>query len=118
MIIELRVLDLAENSEVIVPANTCIATIFAILNERMKPVLVEPDLRTYNIDPGKIEASITTNKKAIMVVHLYRKPCKMDEISEIAWKHDLPVIEDCAQSHGARFTCRVFAPDCSWFSAL
>jgi dTDP-4-amino-4,6-dideoxygalactose transaminase len=107
LIIALRVLELPEKAEVIVPANTYIATILAILNEGLTPVLVEPDLATYNINPGKIEDAITSSTKAIMVVHLYGKPCRMDEISDIARRYNLPIIEDCAQSHGAKFKGQV-----------
>jgi len=73
----------------------------------VKPVLVEPDIRTYNIDPNKIEQAITTRTKAIIVVHLYGKACDMDQISRIAHKHSLPIIEDCAQSHGARYKNKI-----------
>ena len=107
LIIALKVLGLPADSEVIVPSNTYIATILSILQEGFKPVLVEPDLRTYNIDPKKLEAAITPKTKVIMVVHLYGKPCEMDQISLIAKKHKLPIIEDCAQSHGAKFKGRM-----------
>jgi dTDP-4-amino-4,6-dideoxygalactose transaminase len=88
---------------VIVPSNTYIATILSILHNGLRPVLVEPDIRTYNIDPARIEEKITTRTRAIMVVHLYGKVCSMDAILTIAEKHDLKVIEDCAQAHGASF---------------
>jgi dTDP-4-amino-4,6-dideoxygalactose transaminase len=68
-----------------------------------KPILVEPDIGTYNIDPGKIEEKITNKTRAIMVVHLYGKCCQMDRILTIAQEYDLRVIEDCAQSHGAKY---------------
>ncbi len=103
LILALKSLQLPLGSEVIVPSNTYIATILAILNEGLKPVLVEPDIKTYNIDPIKIVSAITPKTKAIMVVHLYGKSCEMDKIVEIAAKHGLPIIEDCAQSHGAKF---------------
>ncbi len=90
-------------SEVIVPSNTYIATILAILNNNLTPVLVEPDIRTYNIDPLRIEEAITSRTKAIMVVHLYGKCCAMDEIMRIKEKHNLVLVEDCAQAHGATF---------------
>jgi dTDP-4-amino-4,6-dideoxygalactose transaminase len=99
----LKALALPPGSEVIVPSNTYIATILAILHAGMVPVLVEPDIRTYNIDPAKISAAITKRTKAIMVVHLYGKSCDMDTVMNIARSHGLPVIEDCAQSHGARY---------------
>jgi dTDP-4-amino-4,6-dideoxygalactose transaminase len=86
-----------------VPSNTYIATILSIVNAGLQPVLVEPDIRTYNIDPDKIESHITPNTKAIMIVHLYGKPCDMTKIWDVAAKYKLPIIEDCAQSHGAVF---------------
>jgi len=89
--------------EVIVPANTYIASILAISENSLTPVLVEPDLESYLIDPSKIEESITTKTKAIMVVHLYGQTCQMDEIYKIAQKYNLKIIEDSAQSHGAYF---------------
>jgi dTDP-4-amino-4,6-dideoxygalactose transaminase len=94
---------LPKNSEIIVPANTYIATILAIVRNGFKPVLVEPDIATYNIDPNKIEEKITKNTKAILVVHLYGKPCDMDLIMAIAKKYDLKIIEDVAQAHGAKY---------------
>lgn len=107
LILALKVLDLPKDSEVIVPSNTYIATILAILHAGCKPVLVEPDRATYNIDPTKIEEKITSRTKAIMVVHLYGKTCEMDTINNIAEKNDLFVIEDGAQSHGAKYKGRV-----------
>lgn len=103
MILALRALNFPDGSEVIVPSNTYIAAILAVLQLRLKPVLVEPDLKTYNIDPNRIEEKITSKTKAILPVHLYGKSCEMDKIMAIARKHDLRVIEDCAQAHGARF---------------
>lgn len=103
LILTLRALNIEKGSEVIVPSNTYIATILSILQCDLIPVLVEPDIRTYNIDPAKIEAAITSKTKAIMVVHLYGKACEMDTISGIAQRHGLALIEDCAQSHGAKY---------------
>ena len=103
LVLALRYFDFPEGSEVIVPANTYIATILAIYNNGLVPVLVEPDLATYNIDPLKIEAQITAKTKAIMVVHLYGKACDMDAVMNIAGRYELKVIEDCAQSHGALY---------------
>lgn len=103
LVLALRYFDFPEGAEVIVPSNTYIATILAIYNNGLVPVLVEPDINTYNIDPLKIEASITSKTIAIMVVHLYGKCCDMGAVMEIAEKHDLKVIEDCAQAHGATF---------------
>lgn len=87
--------------EIIVPANTYIATILAISENGCTPVLVEPDINTYNIDPDKIEAAITPKTRAIMVVHLYGQAVQMQKVWEIAKKHGLKVFEDCAQAHGA-----------------
>jgi dTDP-4-amino-4,6-dideoxygalactose transaminase len=88
--------------EIIVPSNTYIASILAISANNLVPVLVEPDLSTYNIDPQRIESMITERTVAILPVHLYGLLCDMDSINEIARKHKLKVIEDCAQAHGAK----------------
>ncbi len=101
--ISLKALGFTAGDEVIVPSNTYIATILSILHNQMKPVLVEPDIKTYNIDPEKIEEKITSKTRAIMLVHLYGKVCSMDKIKDIAGKHHLKIIEDCAQAHGAAF---------------
>ena len=101
--IALRTLDLPPNSEVIVPSNTYIATILSILLCGFTPVLVEPNIDTYNIDPAELEAHLTKHTAAVIVVHLYGKPCDMGQITEFTKRHDLRLIEDCAQSHGARF---------------
>jgi dTDP-4-amino-4,6-dideoxygalactose transaminase len=100
--LSMRALDLPPNSEILVASNTYIATILAILNAGHAPVLVEPDLRTYNMDPDRIQASISPRTKAICVTHLYGKPCRMDLICDIARQNGLAVIEDCAQSHAAQ----------------
>jgi dTDP-4-amino-4,6-dideoxygalactose transaminase len=97
---------MAEGDEVIVPANTYIASILAISRAGLKPVLVEPDERTYNIDPNLIEAAITEKTKAIMTVHLYGQCADMDPICAIAKKHALKVIEDAAQAHAATYRGR------------
>jgi dTDP-4-amino-4,6-dideoxygalactose transaminase len=102
----LRALDFPVGSEVIVPSNTYIATILSILNCHLKPVLVEPELRTYNIDPRLIRNAISSKTVAILVVHLYGKVCAMDEILEIAKENGLKLIEDCAQAHGAAYKGR------------
>lgn len=91
------------NSEVIVPSNTYIATILAIIQAGLRPVLVEPELGTYNINPGLIENKLSSKTVAIMVVHLYGKSCEMDPILQICSRHNLKLIEDCAQSHGAKY---------------
>lgn len=87
--------------EIIVPANTYIASILAISENGCTPVLVEPDINTYNINPDLIEEKITDKTKAIMVVHLYGQAVQMDKIWELAKKYNLKVIEDSAQGHGA-----------------
>ncbi len=92
-----------DGDEVIVPSNTYIASILAISQNNLVPVLVEPNINTYLIDPSKIEEKITSKTKAILTVHLYGQTCEMDAIKEIAQKYNLKVIEDSAQSHGAYF---------------
>ena len=99
----LRAYDIGEGDEVIVPTNTYIATWLAASYAGATPIPVEPDERTYNIDPVRIEAAITSRTKAIIVVHLYGQPADMDAINAIAKKHNLKVIEDAAQAHGARY---------------
>lgn len=99
----LKALDLPEKSEIIVPSNTYIATILAIINNGHIPVLVEPDISTYNINPHLIEQNITKKTKAILIVHLYGKSCDMEPIQDICKKYNLYLIEDCAQSHGAKY---------------
>lgn len=89
--------------EIIVPANTFIATILAISQNGCTPVLVEPDINTYNINPDLVEAAITPKTKAIMVVHLYGQAVQMKKIWELAKKYNLKVIEDAAQAHGAYY---------------
>ena len=101
--ISLKAFNFENEGEVVVPSNTYIATILSIIQCGLKPVLVEPDINTYNIDPVKIEEKITSTTKAIIVVHLYGKPCDMDPIIKICKKHNLKLIEDCAQSHGAKY---------------
>lgn len=90
-----------EGDEIIVPANTYIASILAISQNGAEPVLVEPDINTYNINPDLIEEKITPKTKAIMVVHLYGQAVQMEKIWELAKKYNLKVIEDSAQAHGA-----------------
>jgi dTDP-4-amino-4,6-dideoxygalactose transaminase len=103
LILSLKALDIPKGSEVIVPSNTYIATILSVIHCGLKPVFVEPDIMRYNIDPKLIAEKITDKTKAILIVHLYGKPCDMSPIMEIKRKHDLILIEDCAQSHGARY---------------
>lgn len=92
---------LQKGNEVIVPSNTYIATILAILQADLVPVLVEPNIETYNINPDLIVEKITSKTKAILPVHLYGQLAEMDKINAIAKQHDLLVIEDSAQAHGA-----------------
>lgn len=101
--IALKVLDLPPGSGIIVPSNTYIATINAIMNTGHKPVFVEADPATCNIDVKRIEEKIDANVRAMMIVHLYGLPCQMDEINRICQKHQLYLVEDCAQSHNATF---------------
>lgn len=95
-----------DGDEVIVPANTYIASILAISENGCTPVLVEPDINTYNIDPDLIEEKITSNTKAIMLVHLYGQAVEMEKIWALAKKYNLKVIEDSAQGHGAMYQGR------------
>lgn len=97
----IRAYDFPKDSEIIVPANTYIASILAISNCGLKPILVEPNLETYNIDVDLIEAKITEKTKAIVVVHLYGQAVEMEKIWELAKKYNLKIIEDSAQAHGA-----------------
>lgn len=100
--ISLRVLGVGLGDEVIVPSNTYIASVMAITINQATPVFCEPN-KYYNIDSNYIESLITSKTKAILVVHLYGQTCKMDRIFEICKKHNLFLIEDCAQSHGSKF---------------
>ena len=93
---------LKDGDDVIVPSNTYIASILAITANNLTPILVEPDLNTYNIDPDKIEKFITSRTKVILPVHLYGQLASMPEIMNIAHKYDLLVLEDSAQAHGAQ----------------
>jgi dTDP-4-amino-4,6-dideoxygalactose transaminase len=93
---------LKPGDEVIVPANTYIATILAVTDNGLTPVLVEPDLSTANIDPARIEKHIGSRTRAILPVHLYGQTADMSAINAVARKRGLKVIEDCAQAHGAR----------------
>jgi dTDP-4-amino-4,6-dideoxygalactose transaminase len=102
----LRAMEIGEGDEVIVPANTYIATWLAVSYAGAIPIPVEPDPDTYNIDPARIEAAITSKTKAIIAVHLYGQPADMDPINLIANKYGIKVIEDAAQAHGARYKNR------------
>lgn len=103
LMLGLKALGIGAGDEVIVPSNTFIATILAVSYVGATPILVEPLLDTYNLDPSKIEEKITKRTKAIIAVHLYGQPAQMDEILEIADRYNLKVIEDAAQAHGALF---------------
>ena len=103
LVLALKALGIGEGDEVIVPSNTFIASVLAISYVNAVPVLVEPDIQTYNINPDEIESHITSRTKAILAVHLYGQPCKIDKILSIAKQYGLFVIEDCAQSHGALY---------------
>ena len=97
---------MSEGDEVIVPANTYIASILAISDNNLKPVLVEPDINTYNLDISKIEQHITNRTRAIMIVHLYGRVCWNQELEELAKKYKLKIIEDNAQAIGAEWNKR------------
>jgi dTDP-4-amino-4,6-dideoxygalactose transaminase len=96
-------MGIGQGDEVIVPSNTYIATWFAVTQAGARPVPIEPDARTYNIDPYLIERAITRRTKAILPVHLYGQPADLDPVIEIAQIHGLKVLSDAAQSHGARY---------------
>lgn len=103
LILSLESLKLTKGSEVIVPANTYYATILAVLRCGLKPVLVEPDYYTCNIDYKEIVRKITNKTRVILVVHLYGKVCEMEPIIKICKEHKLYLVEDCAQAHGAKY---------------
>lgn len=103
LMLSLKALDIHEGDEVIVPSNTYIASALAVTYVGAKPVFVEPNINTFNIDPEKIEEKITSKTKAIMPVHLYGQPCDMDRVIDVAKRHKLYVVEDCAQAHGALY---------------
>ena len=105
--LSLKALEIKSGDEVIVPSNTYIATALAVVYVGATPVFVEPDINTYNIDPCKIANAITNRTKAIVPVHLYGQPCDMQPIMEIAKNHNLFVVEDCAQAHGAFYKGKV-----------
>jgi dTDP-4-amino-4,6-dideoxygalactose transaminase len=93
--------EMEEGDEIIVPANTYIASILAITDNNLKPVLVEPDIHTYNIDPGLIEKHLSEKTKGILIVHLYGQNAYTEKIGTLCEKYDLKLIEDAAQAHGA-----------------
>jgi dTDP-4-amino-4,6-dideoxygalactose transaminase len=101
LILSLKCCNFNTGDEIIVPSNTYIATILAIMHCGLVPVFVEPDINTYNIDPEKIEEAVTGKTVAVMIVHLYGQCCHMDPILSIVKNKNLKLIEDCAQAHGA-----------------
>lgn len=107
LMLALKALGVGKGDEVIVPSNTYIATALAVTYVGAAPVFVEPDIRTYDIDPTRIEEKISSKTKAVMPVHLYGQPCDMGPIMAIAKKHSLFVVEDCAQAHGAAYRGQV-----------
>ena len=106
LMLSLKVLGIGKGDEVIVPSNTYIATSLAVTYTGAVPVFVEPDIATFNIDPGRIEEKINERTKAVMPVHLYGQACDMDPIMKTAERHGLKVVEDCAQAHGAEYKGR------------
>lgn len=101
LILSIEALDLPRGSEILVASNTYIATILAIVRAGHKPVLVEPELETFNIDPAGLALALTSRTRAVCVTHLFGKTCRMDAIGAFAREHGLKIVEDCAQSHGA-----------------
>jgi dTDP-3-amino-3,4,6-trideoxy-alpha-D-glucose transaminase len=103
LILILRACEIGPGDEVIVPAHTCLATWLAVTAVGARPVPVEPDPVTCNIDPARIPAAITPRTRAVIAVHLYGLPAEMEAISSVAAAHGITVIEDAAQAHGARY---------------
>jgi dTDP-4-amino-4,6-dideoxygalactose transaminase len=103
LVLSLRALGVSRGDEVIVPSNTFIATWLAVSQIGAVPVPVEPDNKTYNLDPYRIEEALTGRTKVILPVHLYGQPANLDPILAIAKNHGLKVLEDAAQAHGARY---------------
>lgn len=102
LILSIEALDLPTGSDILVASNTYIATILAIVRAGHKPILVEPDRETFNMDAALLPKAITARTRAIIVTHLFGKTCRMDAIGSFAQEHGLRLVEDCAQSHGAR----------------
>lgn len=102
LILAIEALDLPLGSDILVASNTYIATILAIVRAGHRPILVEPQLGTFNMDPAKLPKAMTANTRAVCVTHLFGKTCRMDAIGAFAREHGLRIVEDCAQSHGAR----------------
>jgi dTDP-4-amino-4,6-dideoxygalactose transaminase len=102
LILSIEALDLPKGSDILVASNTYIATILAIVRAGHKPVLLEPELATFNMDPAQLPTALTVNTRAICVTHMFGKACRMDAIGAFARERGLKVVEDCAQSHGAK----------------
>lgn len=102
LILSIEALDLPPGSDILVASNTYIATILAIVQAGHVPVLVEPELNTFNLDPERLPAALTAKTRAICVTHLFGKCCRMDAIGAFAREHSLKLVEDCAQSHGSK----------------
>ena len=103
MVLSLEALEIPKGKEVLVASNTYIATILAIIKAGLIPKLIEPSIVDYNIDVSKISKKISKNTKALLITHLYGRACNMDKILKICKKNKLLLLEDCAQSHGAKF---------------
>jgi dTDP-4-amino-4,6-dideoxygalactose transaminase len=102
LILSIEALDLPKDSDILVASNTYIATILAIVRAGHHPILVEPELETFNMDPAQLAGAMTKQTRAICVTHLFGKSCRMDAIGAFAQQHGLKLVEDCAQSHGAK----------------
>jgi dTDP-4-amino-4,6-dideoxygalactose transaminase len=118
LVLSLDALNLEKDGEVIVAANSYIASVLSILRAGLKPILVEPDNETLNICPMNIRKAITSKTVAILPVHMYGKLCQMDEINIISKEHNLKIVEDCAQGHGAKLDGKIAGSwgDCNAFS--
>lgn len=103
----IEALQLPSKSEILVASNTYIATILAIVRAGHVPVLVEPEIKTFNIDPARLKDALTVKTAAICITHLFGKSCKMDEVQSFASTYGLKLIEDCAQSHGAKYQNKI-----------
>ncbi len=103
LMLSLKAFGIGAGDEVVVPSNTYIASALAVTYTGATPVFVEPDIRTFNMDPNRIEAVITEKTRAVMPVHLYGQACDMESIMKITKKYRLFVLEDCAQAHGATY---------------
>src|SRR5665811_1987109 len=103
LFLALKAIGIKNGDEVITVANTAVPTVSAIDFAGARPVFVDIEESSYNINPARIEKKITLKTKAIIPVHLYGNPCDMDQILQVAQKYDLKIIEDCAQAHGAEY---------------